>query len=302
MKHNLVVLAVAAYLAGMAATDASAAGRSGGGAAFRGGAALGGGHIGGHVGGGFGARGLSGSGARLIAGLRVPFLIWPYDIFHLRGLQTNPSQQSSSQNYYYYGINYPGIAENGQSNVAYGGAYGYVGGTRMKAGQTCGEIAGSLTDVPIDQIRAIVHPTNEQQAALDKLAAASSQAKGIIEAACPAQSGLSPVSQLDSSEKYFQAIVQGIQVMRSPLEEFYASLSDEQKAGLRSGVPPHPAASQQSSRHNNETNLKVGTRVKLRSGGPMMAVVSIQGSDVTCVWFDNVGEPQSGTFPAASLM
>jgi uncharacterized protein YodC (DUF2158 family) len=58
----------------------------------------------------------------------------------------------------------------------------------------------------------------------------------------------------------------------------------------------------QDQRNENRTNLKAGARVRLRSGGPMMAVLSVSGTDVTCAWFDAFGRAETGAFPAASLM
>jgi uncharacterized protein YodC (DUF2158 family) len=58
----------------------------------------------------------------------------------------------------------------------------------------------------------------------------------------------------------------------------------------------------QDQRNENRTNLKAGARVRLRSGGPLMAVLSVSGTDVTCVWFNAARQAETGTFPAASLM
>ncbi len=126
-----------------------------------------------------------------------------------------------------------------------GGAYGggYAGGTNTHMAQNC--LAAPVTDVPIDQIRQTVHPTREQQAALDGLIAASSQANDIVEAACPTEPTLSPVGRLDAAEKQYEAVVRAAQILRSPVEKFYASLSDEQKATLNTtGESPQNSSSQ----------------------------------------------------------
>jgi uncharacterized protein YodC (DUF2158 family) len=83
------------------------------------------------------------------------------------------------------------------------------------------------------------------------------------------------------------------------------ALNDDQKARLNSSVTPQRDGTSQHAQllsNDTGTDLKVGTRVRLRSGGPMMAVTSTHGSDVTCVWFNFAGQAESGTFPAASLM
>jgi uncharacterized protein YodC (DUF2158 family) len=89
-----------------------------------------------------------------------------------------------------------------------------------------------------------------------------------------------------------------------PLEKLYPLRRDDRKLSLNDAAsqPQNvslPDAQDQS--NENRNNLKVGARVKLRSGSPLMAVLSVSGTDVTCVWFDAVGQAETGTFPAASL-
>jgi uncharacterized protein YodC (DUF2158 family) len=43
--------------------------------------------------------------------------------------------------------------------------------------------------------------------------------------------------------------------------------------------------------------LKLGDRVRMRSGGPLMTVHSINGDNIDCQWFTLQGELQSATFP-----
>jgi uncharacterized protein YodC (DUF2158 family) len=48
-------------------------------------------------------------------------------------------------------------------------------------------------------------------------------------------------------------------------------------------------------------DLKPGDRVRLRSGGPLMTVNTIDGENIDCKWFDNVGTLHSATFPIYML-
>jgi uncharacterized protein YodC (DUF2158 family) len=47
--------------------------------------------------------------------------------------------------------------------------------------------------------------------------------------------------------------------------------------------------------------LKPGDRVRLRSGGPLMTVHSINGENIDCQWFTPQGELHSATFPIYML-
>ena len=44
-------------------------------------------------------------------------------------------------------------------------------------------------------------------------------------------------------------------------------------------------------------DLKPGDRVRLRSGGPLMTVHSINGENIDCQWFTLAGDLHSATFP-----
>jgi uncharacterized protein YodC (DUF2158 family) len=162
-----------------------------------------------------------------------------------------------------------------------------------------------MTDIPVDQLRQILHPTNDQQAELDRLKATSSEAKNVVAAACLTNPFGFPVDRVKPVAKQSETIARAAQILRPPLEKPYSSLSDYQKLSLND-VDPQPQnvslPHAQDQSNENRTNLKVGARVRLRSGGPLMAVLSVSGIDVTCVWFNAVGQAETGTFPAASLM
>jgi LTXXQ motif family protein len=101
--------------------------------------------------------------------------------------------------------------------------------TNTAAIESCTGLAPGVTNLPIDQIRQTVHPTTDQEAALDDLSTASSQASDIIKSSCPSSVPLTPIGRLDAAEQRLDATVKAIQVVRSPLERFYQALSDEQR-------------------------------------------------------------------------
>jgi hypothetical protein len=86
-----------------------------------------------------------------------------------------------------------------------------------------------VTDLPIDQIRLTVRPTTDQEAALNDLSAASSQASDVVKSSCPSSAPLTPVGRVDGAKQRVDATIKAIQIVRSPLEKFYQSLNDEQR-------------------------------------------------------------------------
>ena len=101
--------------------------------------------------------------------------------------------------------------------------------TNTAALEGCTGLAPGVTNLPIDQIRQTTHPTADQQATLDDLNAASSQASDIIKSSCPSSVPLTPIGRLDTAEQRLHATIKAIQVVRSPLERFYLALGDEQR-------------------------------------------------------------------------
>lgn len=101
--------------------------------------------------------------------------------------------------------------------------------TNTQAMQSCGSLAPGVSDLPIAQIQGAVHPTAEQSAALDELNAAVSKASEIVAASCPKDVPLTPVGRLDAAEKRLDGTLKAVQVVRTPLQNFYDSLSEEQR-------------------------------------------------------------------------
>jgi len=77
-----------------------------------------------------------------------------------------------------------------------------------------------------------VSPNDQQRVALDDLANASVKAAQIIKAGCPTSVAFTPTGRLAAMQQRIEAMVQAVDVVRGPLDTFYGSLSDEQKAKL----------------------------------------------------------------------
>jgi hypothetical protein len=141
----------------------------------------------------------------------------------------------------------PNDVSRGGSYAAHGGNYATEQIDR-EALESCTSLAPGVTNLPIDQIRQTVYPTADQEAALDDLTAASSQASDIIKSSCPSSVPLTPIGRLDAAEQRLQATIKAIQVVRAPFDRFYQALGDEQRqrfntmSGSTGGAPSDMAA------------------------------------------------------------
>jgi hypothetical protein len=98
--------------------------------------------------------------------------------------------------------------------------------------QMCGGDSGDIAGLPIEQIREVIEPTDEQRIALDDLASASVTAAQNIKAACPTAIALTASGRLAFMQHRIEAMIAAVTAVQPPLEKFYALLNDEQKLRL----------------------------------------------------------------------
>ena len=98
------------------------------------------------------------------------------------------------------------------------------------AAQTCVTAQSIAGGIPIDQIVKAVQPTSDQSAKLDALKSAEADAEKALSAACATQTPATAVGRLDAVQSRLQAMVQAADAVSTPLDAFYSSLTDEQKA------------------------------------------------------------------------
>jgi LTXXQ motif family protein len=96
----------------------------------------------------------------------------------------------------------------------------------------CGDDSREVAGWPIDRIEQSVFPTPEQHAALDEFANATTRAAQTIKNACPTNVAFAPTGRLDAMQKRLEGMAQAVDIVRPPLDTFYTSLTDEQKARL----------------------------------------------------------------------
>jgi LTXXQ motif family protein len=94
----------------------------------------------------------------------------------------------------------------------------------------CSDHAGELASLPIEQIRQTMRTSEEQRAMLDDLRKASVEAAQIIHNACPTEAAATASGRLAAMRQRLEAMKSAIARIRTPFEEFYESLDDDQKA------------------------------------------------------------------------
>ncbi len=97
--------------------------------------------------------------------------------------------------------------------------------------ELCTSQAG-FTNVPADQIASSIQLTDAQKEELEKLKAASAKASDGLKASCPAAVPDTLDGRLDAAQQRVTALITAVDTVRPAVSDFYASLTDEQKAAL----------------------------------------------------------------------
>jgi hypothetical protein len=105
--------------------------------------------------------------------------------------------------------------------------------------QVCQAQVPELTGWPIQQIAQTVQPDEAQRATLSSLKDAAGMALDVLQSACPDDLPSTPTGRLAAMRKRIEGMSQALAIVKPALNQFYDSLSDEQKARFN---PIAPAA------------------------------------------------------------
>jgi hypothetical protein len=94
--------------------------------------------------------------------------------------------------------------------------------------QTCSAPVG--LDWPGAEIDARLRPSETQRAALQVLQDTSARVKDAFKAACQPSDVMTPPARMAAAHKRLDMMLDGVKSVRAALEDFYATLNDEQKA------------------------------------------------------------------------
>jgi len=103
----------------------------------------------------------------------------------------------------------------------------------------CGQQVKSF-DLPVSRLEQVVEPTANQRSTFDELKKATQSATEQLRSSCPSAVPLSPMARVDTATAGLRAVADAIKSIRPALENFYASLNDEQKARFNMMGGPLP--------------------------------------------------------------
>jgi hypothetical protein len=107
--------------------------------------------------------------------------------------------------------------------------------------ESCGAQSAAM-QWPTAEIDARLRPTDTQRASLVALQDASARAADMLKTSCQADDAVTPPARLTAVGKRLDTMLQAVKVVRSALDDFYGTLSDEQKAQFEA-IGPRRAAS-----------------------------------------------------------
>jgi LTXXQ motif family protein len=106
---------------------------------------------------------------------------------------------------------------------------------------SCGAAQPSGVEWPAGEIEARLHPNDTQRASLAALQDAGAKAAEMLKAACRTDDAMTPPARLTAIGMRLDTMLQAVKSVRTALENFYATLSDEQKAQFEAIGPRRSA-------------------------------------------------------------
>jgi hypothetical protein len=94
----------------------------------------------------------------------------------------------------------------------------------------CGDIVARKQALPLEEVNRRLKLTSEQQLLFRDVNDASARAAEILKATCHPEDVVTPTARLAAMEDRLNGVLEAVNTVQTPLENFYQSLDDEQKA------------------------------------------------------------------------
>lgn len=107
-----------------------------------------------------------------------------------------------------------------------------AGQTATAAQPSCDVSQPGVTDWPGAMIDQAVKPTDAQRKGLEALQNAAAKASDMLKSSCQSENANTPPARLAAVGARLDTMLQAVKTVRAPLDSFYGSLTDEQKASF----------------------------------------------------------------------
>jgi hypothetical protein len=134
------------------------------------------------------------------------------------------------------------LAEDQRKQAARRGARRFV--------QSCDAVQSLMLKWPAEEVEARLHPTEAQRGDLVALQDANAAAADMLATSCPADEAATPPARLAAAGKRLDTMLEAVKLVRSALDNFYATLSDEQKAQFEAIGPRRTAYADRAERRS----------------------------------------------------
>jgi hypothetical protein len=121
--------------------------------------------------------------------------------------------------------------------------------------QSCDVAQPAALKWPAEEIDARLHPTDAQRASLVALQDASAKAAETLKTSCQADNAVTPPARLAAVGKRLDTMLEAVKLVRSALDDFYGTLSDEQKAQFEAIGPRRTVSQRYSGGHQGVREL-----------------------------------------------
>ncbi len=109
--------------------------------------------------------------------------------------------------------------------------------------QSCDVASAAALKWPTEEIDVRLRPSDTQRASLVALQDASARAADMLKTSCQTDDAVTPPARLTSAGKRLDTMLRAVKLVRSALDDFYGTLSDEQKAQFEAIGPRRTALS-----------------------------------------------------------
>src|SRR5215469_9773331 len=158
----------------------------------------------------------------------------------------------------------PAVAQSSQRGAPAPAQPTVLGPRSGAAALSCGAGAAGLGSWSADRIDQVLSLNDAQRTKFNDLKTASERAIQNLNESCPTNDPVTPTGRLETLERRLSAMLGAVRILQPALDDFYATLTDEQKAHLAAVEASGATADQPTSRERRGQRRSRGRHFRFR--------------------------------------